>query len=224
MAASVGRGVVAVLMGVLAAGCGPRPVDHADVVPPATAAIDAPVEDVPPATVPDAAAMIASATAPTPPAAPGPTGSAPAPGSIAYGGFGPASYGGSVESLRIAWGKDLDGAPSEPRGCHHLTPSGGSGLAFMVERGAFVRTDVSRADVEAPGGGRVGMTTADIQQRYGPRVDVRRHEYVDTARVLRVADPAGGNGVLVFETDADGTVAAWRTGIAPQVDYAEGCS
>ena len=34
----------------------------------------------------------------------------------------------------------------------------------------------------------------------------------------------GGNGKLVFETDAAGKVSAWRAGVEPQVDYVEGCS
>ena len=157
-------------------------------------------------------------------AAPGAAGPVPAAGAIGYRGFGPAAYGGSVEPLRMAWGKDLDGAPSAPGGCHYLTPVGGSGIAFMVEGDAFVRTDVSRADVEAPGGGRVGVHADAIRSRHGAAVDVHPHEVVDGARLLRIADPSGGAGVLLFETDANGVVVAWRTGIAPQVDYSEGCS
>ena len=33
-----------------------------------------------------------------------------------------------------------------------------------------------------------------------------------------------GDGLLVFETDASGTVTRWRAGVAPQVDYIEGCA
>lgn len=206
----------------LFAACGDRTADEAATAAPVAAEPDV---DMPPATAPGAAATIQSGVSPTPPAAPAlPTGPAPAPGTIGYGGFGPAAYGGTVESLRMAWGKELDGAPGEAGGCHQLRPAGGSGFSFMVEGDTFVRTDVRRDDLVAPGGGKVGMGAANILALYGDRVDARPHEYVDAARMLRIADPAGGKGVLVFETDAGGTVVAWRTGIAPQVDYVEGCS
>ena len=39
-------------------------------------------------------------------------------------------------------------------------------------------------------------------------------------------DPAGGNAVLLFETDAkgpDAKVTSWRIGVPPAIDYVEGC-
>lgn len=201
----------------LFAACADRAVSDAQSPTPAgrEAAPVAPVATTAPDSTPPA-------TAPSPAAAP--RGTAPAAAAVGYGGFGPAAYGGSVERLRMAWGKDLDGAASEPRGCHYLKPGGGDGIAFMVDNEAFVRTDVSRHDVDAPGGGRVGLRADAIRALYGAAVDARPHEVVDGARLLRIADPSGGPGVLVFETDANGVVVAWRTGIAPQVDYSEGCS
>lgn len=62
--------------------------------------------------------------------------------------------------------------------------------------------------------------------RRGDRVEARPHRYTD-GEYLRISDPAGGAGVLVFETDGrgdDAKVVAWRVGLAPQVDYVEGCS
>ncbi|MFD0738936.1 hypothetical protein ACFQZQ_06540 [Lysobacter koreensis] len=128
----------------------------------------------------------------------------------------------------MAWGKDLKvDTPSEPGGCHYLyplpRPQGGYGVGFMVEGDKFVRIDVDSADIVAPGGGKRGMSTDDIRRLYLGRVEASPHEYTD-GQYLRIQDAAGGNGVLVFETDEAGKVGDWHIGVPPQVDYVEGCS
>lgn len=183
---------------------------------------DQPYEDVPPATAPAGTAM--------PAAAPGPI---PAEGAIGYAGFGPARFGADREAVRIAWGKDIKAdTPSEPGGCHYLVtqtgpqprPATGYGLGFMIEGDRFARIDVDSADIAAPGGGRVGMGAGEIRARYAGGIEEQPHKYVDGGKYLRISDPAGGSGVLVFATDAAGTVTQWRIGVPPQVDYVEGCS
>lgn len=177
---------------------------------------DQPLEDVPPATAaPDALASLRVHT--------------PAEGTISFDGFGPAAFGGTAEEVRMSWGADLgDAQPSEPGGCHYLIPQPPRGegyrVAFMIEGDRFVRMDVGTADVTAPGGGRIGMSAAEIHALYGGRVEVRPHKYEEGATYLRVTDAEGGAGVLVFETDAAQRVDAWRVGLPPQVDYVEGCS
>jgi len=155
---------------------------------------------------------------------PGPT---PAAGAIGFEGFGPAPFGSDEEAVRQAWGGELDGLPRQGDACYYLSPpiAPGSGfaLAFMVEQGEFVRIDVAREGIGAPGGGEVGMSRGQIEALY-PDLEQRGHKYVEGGRYLRVGDPAGGDGVLVFETGADGIVTAWRIGVPPQVDYVEGCS
>jgi len=87
------------------------------------------------------------------------------------------------------------------------------------------RFDVRRDDVAAPGGGKVGMRKAQVAALYAG-IEEGPHKYTD-GQYLRVKDPAGGSGVMVFETDGagdDATVTEWRIGIPPQVDYVEGCS
>jgi hypothetical protein len=186
---------------------------------------------------PEVAAPSDPPAAPDPAVAPGDTGGslrvdAPAPGTITFQGFGPAAFGGSEEDVRMAWGGDLGNEfpPEEPNGCHYLIPqpvgAGGYRTAFMLEGGKFVRIDVRRDDVAAPGGGKVGMTKAQIEGLYPGRVEERPHKYSD-GLYLRITDAAGGPGVLVFETDAKGDAAKvdeWRVGLPPQVDYVEGCS
>lgn len=143
-----------------------------------------------------------------------------------YDGYGDLRFGMREEEARQAWGGELKPLPAASEPCHYLTPKWvkvPADFALMIEGGRFVRYDVGTDREAAPGGGRVGMTRADIEQRY-PNVEHRPHKYVEGGAVLRVVDPAGGKGVLVFETGADGKVTAWRAGVPPQADYVEGCS
>jgi len=165
----------------------------------------------------------------TTPAGTTPAGAMPAPGAIGFAGFGAAPFGATEEQVRMAWGRELTGPrPDTPEGCYYLMPEPrtqrGYRIGFMFEGRHFVRIDVDADDIEAPGGGRVGMTMQDIQRLYGEHVQVQSHKYVDGGHYLRIPNPGGGSGVVLFETDADDRVTAWRIGEPPQVDYVEGCS
>jgi hypothetical protein len=126
-----------------------------------------------------------------------------------------------------AWGGPLEASPGEPGGCRYLFPlprsEAGYTVAFMIEGGRFVRTDVRASEIVAPGGGQVGMARAELRKRYPDAVELP-HKYVEGGLDVRAVDPAGGHGVAVFEVDPDGKVTAWRVGVPPQVDYVEGCS
>jgi hypothetical protein len=151
----------------------------------------------------------------------------PAPGTLTFEGFGPAAFGAPAEAVRQAWGGELRAMPDAQSPCHYLSPpvdpDSGYQVAFMIEDGRFVRVDVAAPEVEAPGGGRIGLDADAIEALYPGRVETRPHKYVDGS-YLRIGDPDDGPGVLLFETDEDGTVTEWRIGIPPQVDYVEGCS
>ncbi|MDR6991803.1 lectin [Luteimonas sp. 3794] len=149
-------------------------------------------------------------------------------GVVTFEGFGPARFGTDQEQVRIAWGHDLgDAQPSEPGGCYYLSPqpprTDDGTPGFMIEGDRFARIDVGNPGYTAPGGGKVGMSRAEIEQLYADRVEAAPHKYVEGAQTLRVTDPEGGASVLVFETDAEGRVTAWRIGVPPQVDYVERC-
>ena len=182
----------------------------------AAAAIEAPPADEPEEVVPPATAPPRTAEA----------GPLPAEGTIGFAGFGPAAFGTGEEAVRMAWGRELSGAPDASGGCYVLAPQaagGPSGVAFMLEQDRFVRIDVRSPAVTAPGGGRVGMEADAIRALYGGRVQAMPHKYEQGAQYLRVAAPEGGAAALLFETGADGRVATWRIGLPPQVDYVEGC-
>jgi hypothetical protein len=148
-----------------------------------------------------------------------------------YDGYGDIRFGMDETSFDKAWGGELKGAPGRASSCYYKMPKWvklSTDFAFMFEHGRFVRYDVGTGKEAAPGGGKVGMSADRIRQLYGPDVQVQPHKYVEGAKYLRIAapdrGPSEGDGVLVFETDAQGKVTRWHVGIPPQVDYVEGCS
>lgn len=179
-------------------------------------AAEPPVAVTPPQAIPETPAV--------PEVEPGPR---PAAKAISFAGFGPAAWGASEEQLRMAWGKDMRAdAADDPDACHYLyplpRPHAGFGTAFMFEGRKLVRIDVDSAHVTAPGGGKTGMTADAVRALYPGRIEAQPHKYVEGGQYLRVTDP-GSNGVLVFSV-TDNTVDGWRVGVAPQVDYVEGCA
>ena len=143
-----------------------------------------------------------------------------------FDGYGPVRFGMTEAEVLEAWDGTLrnDGAGEV---CHYLQPDDENPtahFALMIENGRFVRYDVGNDREIAPGGGRVGMTEAEIDAAYPGRVAKSPHKYVDGGKYLRVKAADGGDGALVFETDAAGKVKEWHAGLAPQVDWIEGCS
>ena len=141
-----------------------------------------------------------------------------------YDGYGDMRFGMDETAFATAWGGELNGAPQPGSGCFYKTPKWvkhPADFAFMFDGGRFVRYDVGTAKEVAPGGGKVGMDEARIRALYA-HVDAQPHKYVSGANYLRIAAPHG-DGVLVFETDAQGRITRWRVGVPPQIDYVEGC-
>ena len=144
-------------------------------------------------------------------------------------GYGPLRFGMTAGEMRRAWGATLHGEPPEGAAdaCHYLNVVGAGAtpsLAFMLDGGRFVRYEVSSDALPAPGGGRRGMTEAELQALYKGSLQASPHEYVDGGKYLAFDTSGVAPSRLVFETDAQGTVTGWRVGLSPQVDYVEGCS
>lgn len=158
--------------------------------------------------------------------------SAPADGPASYRGFAGAEFGMDAAQVRAVWDGELEGGPGDGPGaesasCFHLGPAGQPSMgyfALMFGEDGFARYSVANDQMTAPGGGRRGMDDAEIVQLYGDgKVERQPHKYSD-GEYLRIRDPAGSDAVLIFETDAEGTVTEWRVGLPPQVDYVEGCA
>ena len=180
---------------------------------------DTSAPSTPPAASTAAAAALPASAASTPAAADSDT-------MARYDGYGDMRFGIDVAAFEQAWGGELKGAPGQNSTCFYKTPKWvkrSADFAFMFEGGRFVRYDVGIAQEAAPGGGKVGMDEAQIRALYGARVEAQPHKYVAGAKYLRITAP-GSNGLLLFETDAQGKVTRWRVGVPPQVDYVEGCN
>lgn len=192
------------------AGCKPEaPAPDA-----ASPAAEAPAADAA-ASVPETATPAIPETAP------------PSDTQASFTGYGDMKLGSTVDEAKAAWGGELNGKPSEGSTCYYLTPKWvkkPSDFSFMAEDGKFVRYDVGTDKEAAPGGGKVGMTTEELQKLYSNALQSSPHKYVEGGRYLSVAASGVAPSKLVFETDAAGKVTAWRVGLTPQVDYVEGCS
>lgn len=215
----------------LLAACGERaPAEAADSVdappPAAQAPLDQPVEDVPPATAPETTPPPATGDLDAPPAAT-PDGDR---NLARFDGYGDIRFGTAADQMAQAWGGELETLGKEANeSCYFMTPvwvKTPAEFNFMIGDGKFARFGTESDKFVAPGGGKVGMRKAEIDRLYAGRVEQQPHKYTDGA-YLRVTDPAGGKGVLIFETDAkgdDAKVTEWRVGLPPEVDYVEGCS
>lgn len=147
---------------------------------------------------------------------------------ISFEGFGPAHFGDDEESIRQSWGRPLKITGTDKDSCRLLIPEPKLGsttrIAFMLEDGRFVRYVVDVDQYAAPGGLKVGASADDVLKTYAGHVETMPHKYVEGAQYLVVTPPQGGDKRLLFETDAQGKVIAWRIGVMPQVMYVEGCS
>lgn len=206
--------VIMLMLALAACGGDPAPVaTGSDTADAASTAIvdDQPVDDQPAADVPPATAPMPAYTA----------------GMARFDGYGDVRFGIDAEAVEQAWGGELTGEPGEGEVCYYLSPARQNvpaSFAFMIENGRFVRYDVGNDTEIAPGGGQRAMSAEQIHGLYEGRVEEQDHKYVEGGRYLRIADPDGGDGVLIFETDAAEIVSEWRVGVPPQVDYVEGCS
>lgn len=203
---SIQLGASALLLSLALTACGDRasaPAPAPTATPPVS---DQPSEDVPPATAPT-------------PLAPAKNG-----GLARMDGYGDLRLGGDAAEARKALGGDVAGKAEEPGGCYYLSSSSRPELpGLMIEGEKLVRYDVGEGeDIVAPGGGKIGMGADELRALYAGRIETQPHKYVDGGEYWRIKD-AAGPGVLLFEI-VDGKASLWRVGLAPQVDYVEGCS
>ncbi len=178
----------------------------------AGAGVDQPAVDVAPVTMPRASLPTIAAA-----------------GDARMDGYGALDFGMSAAEARAEWqdGALVGRAPAGAAdGCFHLSPEGQAApdrLAFMFDNDLFVRYSATDLTHVAPGGGRIGMATEALQGLYGNGLLATPHKYVQGGQYLSVDAAGAPPARLLFETDADGNVSAWRVGVAPQIDFVEGC-
>lgn len=138
---------------------------------------------------------------------------------------GASGYGALRFGMRRSDAEQAIGAafnPPEQRGCQPVHRADQPDVSYLFEDGMLQRIDVRAPGVMADGGGHVGMQIDEIRTLYAGHLLEESRTDVQGGRHLKVAG-ANGSGVI-FETDANGNVTAFRAGIAPMLDQAEGCS
>ena len=139
---------------------------------------------------------------------------------VGVAGYGALRFGMTRSDAEQANGGAFN-APAQD-GCQQVRRTDQPDVSYVFEDGKLQRIDVRAAGVMADGGGHVGMQIDEIRTLYAGHLTEQPHKYVQGGRYLKVAG-ANGSGVI-FETDANGIVTAFRAGLAPALDLVEGCS
>ena len=106
--------------------------------------------------------------------------------------------------------------------CYYMTPEEGNfDLGYMVVDGTVQRIDVRVPGLTFKNGAGVGMSADDVKALY-PDAAVQPDKYAP--ELENISTKLSGGAKAVFETGDDGIVSAYRVGMAPPVDYVEGCS
>ncbi len=138
--------------------------------------------------------------------------------------FGALRYGMSRKDADKAAGGALESAAPSDKSCYIAHRAGQPEISYLFEGDKLMRIEVRTPGVLADGGGRVGMGIDEIRTLYAGHLTEQPGKYDPNARLLKVAGEKSGSGGLIFETDANGTVLAYRAGLPPALDYVEGCS
>ena len=94
-----------------------------------------------------------------------------------YTGYGAIPFGTPVGDMPRLWGGELSVNGKEFNDqCYFMTPvwvKQPAEFNFMVSQGRFARFSTESTRFVAPGGGRVGMSTAEVKRLYPGRIDAR---------------------------------------------------
>ena len=140
---------------------------------------------------------------------------------VGAAGYGAVRFGMSRNEAERAAGAGFNG-PTSGSTCKQLRSPGQPDIAYLFDGDKLQRIDVKTPDVMADGGGHLGMQVEDIRTLYAGKLTELPHKYVKGGLYLKVAGKNGSG--LIFETDASGKVTAFHAGIAPALDYVDGCS
>ena len=140
-------------------------------------------------------------------------------------GFGPVLIGmtpsiaSSVLGLPI---RPADALDEDDVHCHYEFSEGNyEHMGFMVQEGIITRIDVFGKEYKTDTGIIVGLNEKIIFEKYGGNVSEKIHPYLGLDGKYILVDNADGYR-MIFET-VKGVITRFRTGIAPSVDYIEGC-
>jgi hypothetical protein len=110
--------------------------------------------------------------------------------------------------------------PSDVNRCYEMfAVAPVQGVSFLVEMNKVGRLDVMSEGAKTADGFGVATTAADIKAKYGAAVSEQPNKYEPEISELVLSE---GGTKFIFEIQ-DGSVRAWRAGVAPTIDYVEHC-
>ncbi len=140
---------------------------------------------------------------------------------VGAAGFGALHFGMSRSAAETVAGGPFAGL-TQAAACQQVRSPGQPDIAFVFNGDKLQRIDVRTPGVMAAGGGRIGMQVDEIRTLYAGHLTEQARKVVPAGRDLKVVGKDGAG--IIFRTDADGKVTAFRAGVAPALDAAEGCS
>ncbi len=140
---------------------------------------------------------------------------------VGHAGFGGVHFGMNRGDAESAASGVFDGT-AQAAACEQVHRAGQADIVYLFRDGKLQRIDVRTPGVMAEGGGRVGMQADDIRTLYAGHLSEPQKASVPGGHDLKVAGQNGDG--IIFETDADGKVTAFRAGVASALDGAGGCS
>lgn len=144
---------------------------------------------------------------------------------VSFSGLGPVKPGMTVPEASTVLGVSLKSEEdSGTEGCAYFVPANGvKGLYFMVVDDHIVRVDVENPAILTENGAKVGDTENTIKKIYGNNVVVGPHHYEEKGHYLTIWS-RDKKFLLLFETDDKGIVTRYRSGLANEVKWSEGCA
>lgn len=137
-------------------------------------------------------------------------------------GVGPAKIGMTVPELRAALHQRLiEDKDSGSEGCWYARPAKHPDISFMIEDGRFVRADVTVRGIATTDGIQVGDSESAVRKRYGSKMTVEPHKYIDDGHYLTLQSSDRKYGVR-FETEK-GKITSFYAGQFSAIQYVEGC-
>ena len=141
-------------------------------------------------------------------------------------GLGPVYMGDTLAEVAEKIGVELIPDELGDETCrYYVAPGGPPGVRFMV---AFDR--IARVDIDDPSvittrsGAGIGSTKSEIVGLFGDKIVPSPHPKTDGEYLTFVPeDEKDANLRIIFETNTDGIVVAFRTGQLPEVDFTQGC-
>jgi hypothetical protein len=134
-------------------------------------------------------------------------------------GVGPVLAGMTVEEAEEEGQTSL--VEDDAASCSYVSPTGLSGVSFMVVDGEIARTDVTEPTVATQSGIRVGASVEAVREAYGDQIEEEEGIYENTLLTFVPEDPSDETRV-VFDTDGF-RVTGMQAGRLPEVEAPEGC-